>query len=188
MLQIDPIWMADNQQANFRLLLDAMARPGKCQPLEIKPENGPAALAILATLLDAEVSLADPDHLLDKDDWLMLQVKSSPAEQADYVICDGSHAPDFSPKLGTLPSPDESATIILVVNTIGEDLADENIHLELTGPGIADSTSLLVSGLNKQWLDKREDWTCAFPLGVDFILLDKKQMAALPRTTKVELI
>lgn len=184
MLKLDPIWMADSQQANFRLLLDAMARPGKCQPLEITPEKGPAALALLATLLDAEVSLADPDNLLKEDNWPMLQVKSAHAEQADYIICDGSRAPNFIPKLGTLPSPDQSATVILMVDTIG----DGNTHLKLTGPGIAKSNQLLIKGLDKQWLEKREDWICAFPLGVDFILVDDRQIVALPRTTKVELI
>ena len=184
MLKLDPIWMADEQQANFRLLLDAMARPGKCQTLEVTPEKGPAALAILATLLDAEVSLADPDKLLHDSDWPMLQAKSGHVEQADYVICDGSLAPNFIPKLGTLPSPDQSATVILVVDAVGEG----NTHLKLTGPGIADSNQLLIKGLEKQWLEKREDWVCAFPLGIDFILADDKQMVALPRTTKVELI
>lgn len=184
MLKLDPIWMADSQQANFRLLLDAMARPGKCHPLEFTPEKGPAALALLATLLDSEVSLADHDNLLNDDHWPMLQVKSAHAEQADYVICDGSRTPNFIPKLGTLPSPDQSATVILMVDAIG----DGNTHLKFTGPGIAKSNQLLIKGLNEQWLEKREDWVCAFPLGVDFILLDDRQIVALPRTTKVEFI
>ncbi len=64
------------QQAHFRLLLEAMARPGLVQPLIALPEKGHPALTILATLLDAEVSLADPDKLLQDDDWPMLQVKS----------------------------------------------------------------------------------------------------------------
>jgi len=192
MLHLDPIWMADNQQANFRLLLDAMARPGQCYSLIITPEKGLAALALLATLLDSEVSLADPHALLHKDDWPMLQAKSVHAEQADYVICDGNHAPIFKPKLGTLPSPDQSATLILVVDSIvdgnGDTSANSDIHLTLTGPGIASRNQLLIKGLNKQWLEKREDWVCTFPLGVDFILVDDRQMVAIPRTTKVEKI
>jgi len=188
MLNLDPIWMADTQQAHFRLLLDAMARPGLCLPLPALPETGPAALAILATLLDAEVSLADPDKLLRDDDWPMLQVKVAHEEQADYVICDGSHAPNFAPKLGTLPNPDQSATLILVVDAISDVKGENEIHLQLTGPGIENSNQLLIKGLDKQWLDKREDWVCAFPLGVDFILVDDRQMIALPRTTKVEII
>jgi alpha-D-ribose 1-methylphosphonate 5-triphosphate synthase subunit PhnH len=184
MLNLDPIWMVDNQQANYRLLLDAMARPGRRHTLATLPENGPAVLAILATLLDAEVSLADPDNLLHQDDWPMLQVKSAQAEQADYIICNGSRAPDLTPKLGTLPSPDQSATLILVVDALGEGES----HLQLTGPGIASSNRLMIKGLESQWLQMRENWVCAFPLGVDFILVDDRQVVALPRTTKVEII
>lgn len=188
MLNLDSIWLADTQQAQFRLLLDAMARPGLCQPLTALPESGPAALAILATLLDAEVTLADPDKLLRDADWPMLQVKTTHEEQADYVICDASHAPNFTPKLGTLANPDQSATLILVVEAIGDVKGEDKTHLKLSGPGIAHSTQLLIKGLDKKWLDKRNDWVCAFPLGVDFILIDDRQMLALPRTTQVEII
>ncbi|MFT6045725.1 MAG: alpha-D-ribose 1-methylphosphonate 5-triphosphate synthase subunit PhnH [Arenicella sp.] len=191
MLNIDPIWTPDTQQNQFRLLLDAMARPGVCHPLTILPKSGTVALAILATLLDAEVSLADPNTLLSDDDWLMLQVKTAQTTQADYIICDGRQSPSFTPKLGTLPSPDQSATLILVVEAIGQNGIEENkdnMCLTLTGPGIKNSNQLLIKGLNEQWLYKREDWVCAFPLGVDIVLIDDKQMVALPRTTNVEII
>jgi alpha-D-ribose 1-methylphosphonate 5-triphosphate synthase subunit PhnH len=184
MLNIDPIWKPDNQQIHFRLLLDAMARPGLCHALNILPEEGPTVLAVLATLLDAEVTLADPHELLRRTDWPMLQAELASPEQADYVLCDGGYAPDFSPKLGSLTSPEQSATLILVVDELGHG----NTHLRLTGPGIADSMSLLIGGLNTQLLELREDWVCAFPLGIDMILVDGKQVAAIPRTTKVEML
>ena len=184
MLSLDPIWMPDTQQSHFRLLLDAMARPGKCHTLTTVPDEGPTVLAVLATLLDAEVSLADPHTLLRSDDWPMLQTKSAAVEHADYVICEGSRAPNFTPKLGTLPSPEQSATLILVVDELGQG----DTRLKLTGPGIADTESLMIKGLDKQWLAMREDWVCSFPLGIDFVLVDGKQLAALPRTTKVEVL
>lgn len=182
MLSLDPIWLPDTQQIHFRQLLEAMARPGKCYPLTTVPEEGPSVLAVLSTLLDAEVSLADPHDLLRSDDWPMLQATSASAEQADYVVCNGNRVPNFTPKLGTLPSPEQSATLILVVDELGE---GDN-QLNLTGPGIADTENLLIKGLDKQWLAMREDWVCAFPLGVDLILVDGKQLVALPRTTKLE--
>lgn len=184
MLSLDPIWMPEFQQQHFRLLLEAMARPGKCQTLIDVPDNGPSVLAILATVLDAEVSLADPHALLNNADWPMLQTKSATAEQADYVLCDGTRTPDFVPKLGSLHSPELSATLILMV----EELGQGNTHLNLSGPGIAESQTLLIKGLDNQWLALREDWVCAFPIGVDFILVAGKQIAALPRTTKVEVM
>jgi len=138
MLKIDPIWQPDVQQQNFRLILDAMSRPGKCFNLHTLPNEGAISLSILATLLDAEVSLSDPHNLLLADDWLMLQAKVASAEEADYVLCDAMQLPNLSPKLGTLPNPDQSATLILKVNNLGE---GEN-KLKLSGPGIKENEYL----------------------------------------------
>lgn len=183
-MRIDPIWMPDTQQLHFRLLLEAMARPGQIYPLAQLPQQGSVVLSVLSTLLDAEVSLADPHGLLNSGDWPMLQVKAAPAELADYVVCDAQHSPDFSPKLGTLPCPEQSATLILLVDSLN----DGNTHLQLSGPGIKTSTHLRINGLNTSWLTKREDWVCAFPLGADLILVDPQHIAALPRTTRVEIM
>jgi len=182
MLKLDPIWQPDIQQANFRLLLDAMAYPGRCFTLHTVPKEGHITLSVLATLLDAEVTFSDPYSLLRTDDWPMLQAKSTSADKADYVLCDASQLPKFSPKLGTLPDPERSATLILMVNNLGQG----EQTLKLSGPGIKDTESLSIDGLNAEWLAKRNDWVCSFPLGVDMILVDEQHVAALPRTTKVE--
>jgi alpha-D-ribose 1-methylphosphonate 5-triphosphate synthase subunit PhnH len=184
MLEIDPIWMPDIQQAHFRIMLNAMARPGNCYPLRKTPVEGPAALAVLSTLLDAEVSLSDPHELLRNGDWPMLQANPVAAEHADYLLCDGGRAPDFTPKLGSLSSPEKSATLILVVKALGQG----DTRLRLTGPGIAQACYLSIGGIHRQWLAIREEWVCAFPLGVDMILVDEERITALPRTTLVEVI
>jgi len=182
MLKLDPVWQPDIQQANFRLLLNAMAYPGRYFALHAVPKEGHITLSVLATLLDAEVTLSDPYNLLREDNWPMLQVKSASADEADYVLCDASQLPNFSPKLGTLPNPDQSATLIVKVNKLGQG----DLKLKLSGPGIKDFERLTVDGLNTEWLSKRNDWICSFPLGVDMILVDAQYVAALPRTTKVE--
>lgn len=182
MLKIDPIWQPDIQQTNFRLVLDAMSHPGRCFTLHTLPDEGPVVLSILATLLDAEVSLSDPHDLLRADDWLMLQAKSASTDEADYVLCDAMQLPNLSPKLGTLPNPDQSATLILKVGKLG--MGDHK--LTLSGPGIKDIEYLSINGLKLDWLSKRDDWNGAFPLGIDIILVDDKSVAALPRTTNVK--
>lgn len=182
MLRLDPVWQPEIQQRHFRLLLDVMSRPGRCQALQAIPEEGPVALAVLAGLLDAQVSLADPHGLLREHDWPMLQAQAAAPEQADFILCDAASAPDFMPKLGSLPNPDQSATLILVVTALGRG----DTRLKLTGPGIADIETLLLDGLAAEWIDLRNEWVSAFPLGVDMILLDDRQVAALPRTTRVE--
>lgn len=184
MLRLDPIWQPEIQQIHFRLLLDVMSRPGRCHTLPMVPEKGAAALAVLASLLDAGVSLADPHGLLREQDWPMLQARAATPEQADFILCDAASLPDFSPRLGSLPNPDQSATLILVVSELGRG----ETCLKLSGPGIAGIDMLVVDGLANDWLDLREGWVSAFPLGVDIILLDGQRVAALPRTTRVEVI
>jgi len=184
MLKLDPIWQPDTQQANFRLLLDAMAHPGCCYELNAVLIKGLTALPVLATLLDAEVSLADPYNLLREKDWSMLQAKTALPAQADYILCNGSHVPNFAPKLGALPCPEQSATLLLTIDQIGHG----DINIKLSGPGIQGFESLAIKGLLPQWLLKREEWVSSFPLGVDLMLIAGCQVIAIPRSTKVEIM
>ncbi len=180
MLKLDTIWHADTQQAHFRLLLEAMSRPGRIYELHTPSDR--SARAVLAALLDARVTLADPHRYLHPDDWPMLQCTREEASTADYILCQGERAPDFEPKLGTLPEPEHSATLVLALQGLGRG----DTRLRLQGPGIEQTQLLSLDGLDPQWLQKREDWVSAFPLGVDMILVDAKRIAALPRTTRIE--
>jgi alpha-D-ribose 1-methylphosphonate 5-triphosphate synthase subunit PhnH len=184
MLRLDPIWQADTQQRHFRSVLEAMSRPGQCQPIQAWPVSGPAAMTVLATLLDAEVSLADAHDILRDEDWLMLQAVKTPPASADYILCHAVNSPDFTPKIGTLESPELSATLVMAVDKLGEG----EMQLRLSGPGIQDSQTLALSGLERDWFEQRNDWNAVFPLGVDMILVDAMNIAALPRTTKLEII
>jgi alpha-D-ribose 1-methylphosphonate 5-triphosphate synthase subunit PhnH len=184
MLAFDPIWLAETQQTHFRLLLEAMSRPGSVQTLSITPQAGPTALAVLATLLDGTVSLADPNGLLCNQDWAMLQTQRKPATEAEYLICDGAVAPSFTPLLGTLESPEQSATIVITVESLSQGETD----LRLSGAGIAGNRECSIKGLHPDWLGSREDWVCSFPLGVDLILVDEKEVMAIPRTSKIEVL
>jgi alpha-D-ribose 1-methylphosphonate 5-triphosphate synthase subunit PhnH len=183
MLAIDPIWQPEHQQQNFRVLLNAMAYPGRCFPLYTMPQEGEVVLSILSTLLDAEVMLSDHHGLLRDSDWPMLQANKSTADQADYIVCDAARKPDISPKLGTLANPDQSATLIMVVNKLDEG----DVELQLTGPGIDNTASLLMSDVHPGWFAQREEWNYAFPMGIDMIFVDDQQVTAIPRTTRVEI-
>jgi alpha-D-ribose 1-methylphosphonate 5-triphosphate synthase subunit PhnH len=184
MLAFDPIWLAETQQTHFRMLLEAMSRPGSVQTLSITPQAGPTALAVLATLLDGAVSLADPHGLLSEQDWAMLQTQQKPVSEAGYLLCSGAIAPDFTPLLGTLESPEQSATIIITV----ESLSRGDTSLRLTGAGINGTKECSLQGLHPEWLSSREDWVCSFPLGVDLILVDENEVMAIPRTSKLEVL
>jgi alpha-D-ribose 1-methylphosphonate 5-triphosphate synthase subunit PhnH len=184
MLEVDSIWTADTQQHNFRSILEAMARPGKVNPLEYKKHESNSIKAVLATILDGEVTFSDHDQLLDEDDWLLLQAIKSATNKADYILCDGDKLPDFDPKLGTLESPENSATIIILVDS----LLDGDVKMVLTGPGIQTRIECNLTGLDKQWLLKRAEWVCNFPLGVDLILVCRSGVMAIPRSATVEVL
>ena len=181
-MDVDVIFQPESQQQLFRLLLEATSRPGRIQKLPEAFHQSRASVAVLATLLDAEVKLADPYAMLPQRLWPLLQAVSATPERADYLICKGITIPDFTPRLGTLSCPDESATIILDV----ESLSGEESHLRLAGPGVDGEITVGIDGLHPDWLAARQDWVASFPLGVDMVIADGDRLLGLPRTTRVE--
>ncbi|MBU0679994.1 MAG: phosphonate C-P lyase system protein PhnH [Proteobacteria bacterium] len=180
-MEIDAIWQSANQQRIFRALMDAMARPGSLQ--DVRPWLGGAAAwrGVLASLLDNRTSFADCHDLLDRYDWPLFQARREQAAAADYLLCQGSRAATMKAKVGTLTSPDQAATIIIQVDNLGQGPD----ALCLSGPGIKSSRVLPVRGLASSWPSWREEHLC-FPLGIDLILVDQHVLAAIPRTTKLE--
>jgi alpha-D-ribose 1-methylphosphonate 5-triphosphate synthase subunit PhnH len=182
MLELAPVWQAQIQQQNYRLLLEAMSRPGTLHSIVGLDETSNTQLAVLAALLDSSVCFSDSDQLLEAADIALLQSIQTTPEAADYLLCSGSRAPSFEPRLGSLASPEQSATLVVRVT----DLEAGDLQLDLRGPGIKENQVCNIQGLDPDWLQKRKAWVCGFPLGVDMILLDQQQMMALPRTTRVE--
>ncbi len=174
------VWQPALQQRVFRRLLDCFAYPGR---IASSGDSGHAALiTVLATLLDSETSLADPHQRIARPDWPKLQARRASADSAAFVVADGTRAPDFCPQLGTLESPERGATVVLTVTALGE-----GQPLRLSGAGIDAHSTLAVSGLHPGWIAARAGWVAAFPLGVDLILCDGARVAALPRTTRIEM-
>lgn len=170
------------QQAVFRQLMRAFSYPGRLQDLDIGGGAAPGSALrhVLAALVDGEVTLADPDGLLDADTLTLLEARRASPETAHFVVADGAEAPRFTPSLGTLESPERGATVVLAVADLGN--GDDALHL--TGPGVDGTATLRVRGLDPAWLAARSDWNAGFPLGVDLILVDARRVAALPRTTR----
>lgn len=172
-------WLPQMQQAVFRHLLHAFSYPGHVAPMPAG-DNG-ARLLVLAALLDSGATLADPDALIDPHVHPLLEARSGTASQARFVVARGDLAPRFTPAVGTLASPEHGATIVLCVEHIGD-----GDMLHLSGPGCDGVVPLRVQGLDPGWLSSRAQWNAGFPMGVDMILVDACQMAALPRTTRIE--
>lgn len=179
------IWQPLVQQRVFRRLMEAAAFPGRIVAIAEDNDATDALTAVLATLLDGEVSLADPEGLVAGENWPRLETRAAAPEQADFILAQGARALGVEPRLGSLESPERSATLILRVAALGHGAA-----YGLSGPGVNGeddrrASELRVTGLDPAWLAAREGWVSAFPLGVDFILVDAGRAAALPRTTRI---
>lgn len=182
MQQVDALWQPNKQQLQFRQLLEAMSRPGKICLLESNNKERHPALPLLSSLVDGQVTIADPNNSLSENELRMLQAIKTEVPQADFILADGKTALTEDPKLGNLCNPEQSATILIAIDGVGEG----DHKLTLTGPGIKNSQQLFLSGLDKNWLQRREGWNASFPMGVDILLVDQKCFVALPRTTKLE--
>jgi len=179
---IEAIWQSEFQQATFRQLVTAFSKPGQIVDLPECNYNCNALLAVLATLLDGESSLADPHKQLDKASWLRLQLKEFSPELAAFIACQGSKPVDFEPNIGTLASPEQGATLILNIGA----LTGGERHYQLSGPGIKYTQTIAPSGLDASWFNHRASWNSAFPLGIDMVMTDSGNVLALPRTTTIK--
>ena len=186
-MNIKEWWMPDAQQQAFRTVLDGFARPGT--HMTLGDADTDATLILLAALLDESVTLADTTGRLNKDQRRLLLAPDAPSSQAHFVLLDGSTAPaaDFEPSLGTLEAPEFGATLLLNVADLLTKPQPGSLTLRLRGPGIADECELHVHGLHAEWIARRAGWVSAFPLGVDIVLCAPRRLAALPRTTRIEL-
>jgi alpha-D-ribose 1-methylphosphonate 5-triphosphate synthase subunit PhnH len=203
-----------DSQIIFRSLLDAMARPGSIVVLPDINITSPAMnrypLLLLMTLLDHEVSFCVLGHSdanvnantnrLAVAEYLGSNTGSneSTLRDADFIlVCEGSsHGLIHRVKQGTLEYPDESATVVYDVGSIGDreyDGNDDNGHdeymrLELSGPGIAGKCMIAISGMEPAEI---EDVLAVrnYPLGIDAILSDRNgNIACIPRSTNVRVM
>lgn len=178
------IWLPAMQQQVFRGLLNGFSYPGRVTSCADKETA--AWLAILISLVDSEVSLADPHQFLSAELWPMLEARSVIPEKAAFILVDGGCAPDLRPGIGTLNAPETGATLLVRVTSLRSDMAGD-VRLHLTGPGIKQQISISVEGLNPAWITSRHEWVSAFPLGADMVLCDSYRFVALPRTTRIEM-
>jgi alpha-D-ribose 1-methylphosphonate 5-triphosphate synthase subunit PhnH len=192
-------------QRIYRVLLDAMSRPGlvcalgeTVNGIDIPAGLSKPAAAIALTLLDGEVAFAG--RMRGQEGWTetirrMTYCKLVDFAAADYVFVEGIDASDFIKemqtklKIGTLSSPEMSATLFIQVKSfLNEAVFQEaGCSLKLTGPGIQAQTLCYVDGLSFAWIESRARMVEEYPLGVDlFLYTENGELIAIPRTTVVE--
>jgi len=198
----DPVHGA---QQTFRVLLGAMAEPGRLQILhdvatgglaaadpEMRPPVGIALAATLLTLLDADT----PVHLagaLGNDDaraWLRFHTGARDVPAAAGMTAALARDVDAALwralDLGTDEAPQAGATLIVEVDALSEQPLAGAVALKLRGAGIATSRDLAVGGLPAGFWRWRESLQSELPRGVDLILVCDAQVAAIPRSTRIE--
>lgn len=168
----------------FRALLTALSRPGTILTLESAAPPAPLSVAagtLALTLLDGTtpVWLAPGHDTAALRDWLAFHTGAPLAagpQAAAFAF--GSWA-DLQPldrfAIGTPEYPDRAAT--LVIEWPGLCAAGA----QLSGPGIAGT-----AGLSLPDIKAFQDNHALFPLGYDVFFTNGAQMAALPRSTRVE--
>lgn len=169
----------------FRAVLEVMARPGRIETLTGAQPPAPLSIAAgvaLLTLADGTtpVHLAGAADCEPVRDWIAFHIGAplTGPDKADFALGRWSNLmPITRFRIGQPDYPDRSATLIVEV----DDLAPTGHRL--TGPGIADHAHLSLPD-TRAFQDNR----ALFPLGFDTLLTCGPRIAALPRSTKVEVI
>ncbi|GHC53635.1 phosphonate C-P lyase system protein PhnH [Neogemmobacter tilapiae] len=166
----------------FRAVTEAMARPGMI--LTVTGANPPrisaAAGITLLTLCDTTtpLHLAGATDTAELRDWIAFHIGAPlvTAEKAAFALGDWRSLQPIDRFPQGLPDyPDRSATLIVEMESLS------NQGPRLTGPGIQHHAHLSLP----ETAAFRAN-AALFPLGLDFILTSGDQLAALPRTSRVE--
>jgi len=181
-------------QIHFRILLNAMAHPGTIyafQKMELTPPNNInlASVCIGFALMNADVSFAvQNEHEVEIAHYLALNTGATivTLAQTDYLFTTGNASPSSitSLKTGTLSYPENSATLIIDVNQLSSSPTINALAIELSGPGIENTTTLYITGLSSTLLEAIQEQNTEFPLGLDIMLTDQNnQLACIPRSS-----
>ena len=177
-LGIDPVH--DTRQT-FDGLLSAMSRPGSVHAVP-----APADHAIIATLVDHEVTAATDDETLRT--VLSEQGRLNPATPADADVV---HVLDHTDidirdcKRGSLVEPSDGATVVYRVDRVGTEQTDTTIRL--SGPGVDGARSVSVA-LPEAELSDLTAVQSDYPRGVDAVFAAADRLAAVPRSVTMEVV
>jgi len=175
-----------HQHAVFRVLLQAMSRPG--QAFDLPEQTGDDPRRHLRAVVTALCDHESPCHLADdNEDMAFFLIHDTgcphvPVEDAHFLVVPRGSSHGLIERLprGTPDFPDRGATVIYQVL----DFAGEGPRPLLSGPGIAGSIRPTLAGLNPSELRGLAAINHDFPLGVDaFFVSWRGQVMGLPRST-----
>ncbi|MDO5648287.1 phosphonate C-P lyase system protein PhnH [Paracoccus sp. (in: a-proteobacteria)] len=173
---------APQSAAAFRIIMQAMARPGTIHRLTggtAPAPVGPAAATALLVLCDPTTPL----HLAGAADhpslrnWVSFHT-GAPLTDAETAQFAHGRWDDLMPldrfPVGLPDYPDRSATLIVELDAL------DPTGTRLTGPGIQDAAHLSLPAP-----DVLAANAARFPLGLDFIFTCGDRLACLPRSTQL---
>jgi len=186
----DPVHDA---QACFRVLLDALARPGTVGSIDVALDDDvlrrwpAAAFGAMLALVD----FSTPVWLQRHDEALAQAIRfhtgaplaQAPEAAAFAYVEDAAAlpAPDAF-ALGTPEAPQGSATLLIRVDAL-----KGGRPLTLTGPGIQSSERIGPLGIADAFWQARASLAALAPCGIDCYLVCGRSVIGIPRTTRVEL-
>ncbi len=173
-------------QSCFRAVLEAMSRPGTLHPagagLTPPAPLDPATAAVLLTLVDAETPLWLAPDFSPAAEWIAFHCGAGagvPLGAAAFALA--TDLPELAAlNAGTDNGPEESATLILQIRTLGT-----GRPLRLAGPGLREPVTLAVDGLPDRFAAAWAANHALFPRGIDIILCAGSSLAALPRSLRI---
>ncbi len=180
-------------QQVFRAALDAFAHPGRIVDVggldEAPSPLYPASSSLCLALVDFETPLWLDDRARASEAAVAYlrfhcgcPLVEDPAEAKFALITDPASRPALDHfQLGTDTHPEDAATVILQARELNTDNP-----VKLSGPGIERSALLGVSGLDAGFWPERFALRELFPRGIDLVFAEAARIAAVPRSTQVE--
>lgn len=181
-----------DSQKMFRIILEAMANPGRVLCVEEFQNKlfgeQPGLLAVAMTLLDASVSFhAFENSQLSEQILLLTHARPQSAAQGDFLFAASEkemEAAILQAKCGTLEDPHKSATLVVLLEEEQPCRA-----LQLRGPGVDGTIEIQVPETVVRAIRLREDQRYEYPTGIDFIFLNHRgELWCLPRLVKGEVV
>ncbi|MGC9459161.1 phosphonate C-P lyase system protein PhnH [Vibrio genomosp. F10] len=177
-------------QQTFRLLMDAVSRPGKKVELLSILQFGtvsPAATQVLLTLADNVTPLWFGEAFLN-DTALLENLRfhcGSPVadsrSQADLALALANELDEFYGfAMGDDSYPDRSTSVIIEVESF-----HTGTTLIFSGPGIKGETKVKIEGLSDPLIEAIQTGRGCFPHGIDMFFSCENEVIALPRSTQV---
>lgn len=185
----DPV---DGAQTMFRALLNAMAGPGTVVLVDGPPEYpeglSGAAAAVLLTLADYGTPVWYDPRLGGGDIAAYVAFHTGAPATADPAAAafaligrDAAEVAVDRFNAGTPEYPDRSTTLIVEVDGF-----DVSPPVRLTGPGIEHAQSFSAGPLPDMFWSALVANAARLPLGVDVVLTSPDAIAAIPRSTRIE--